>query len=64
MMLNIKDKEIKEAQSKFDTLQKKIDKNKKKLENNKKNYEKVRRINMQIKKLICSGITYKEKGLK
>ncbi len=64
MMINIKDKEIKEASSKFEALQKKIEKNKKKLENNKKLFEKVRSTNMQIKKLICVGMTYKEKIIK
>jgi len=63
MMINIKDKEIKEAQEKIESLQKKIEKNKKKLENNKKTFEKVQRINMQLKKLICTGVTYKEKAL-
>ena len=63
-MLNIKDEELAEAKIKFDSLQNKIDKNKKKLDSNKRAYEKSRRINMQIKKLICTGVTYKEKGYK
>jgi len=63
-MINLKDKEIKEAQAKFDSFQKKIEKNKKKLEINKKTYEKIRRINLQLKKLICTGVTLKEKSPK
>jgi len=63
-MLNIKDKEIAEAKAKYDSFLKKIEKNKKKLEISKRAYEKSRRINLQLKKLICTGITQKEKGQK
>ena len=64
IMLNIKDKEIAEAKAKYDSFLKKIEKNKKKLEISKRAYEKSRRINLQLKKLICTGITQKEKGQK
>ena len=63
-MISLKEKEIKEAQTKHETFQKKIEKNKKKLDTNKKNFEKVRRINMQLKKLICTGVMFKEKAQK
>jgi hypothetical protein len=48
----------------MESIQLKIEKSKKKLEGNKKTYEAIRSANIQMKKLICLGIPYKDKGIK
>ena len=61
MLINMKDKEIRELKKNYEMLKNKYNENKKKLLNNYEKYKNARTVNFNIKKLICQTIMNKSK---
>ena len=61
MLLNLKDKEIRELKKNYEILKNKYNENKKKLINNYEKYKSARTVNFNTKKLICQMIMNKSK---